>query len=205
MIAPTLIALGIDFAVVIMAIAWYIAKRINNADLVEPARATVFLVVSGLYASQGEGDPVRKTLLGLMFGIWSLWRGITLTSQMGKTEGPARAFMRERFAKRPWLMFFAHFEMQAIIVGLLVMAPFAGVFSHKGPVGLPEWVGAAIWLAGMAGLLTRPKSARSNLLLEMAVWVGYFVFALGTPWGWISAYCPLLMLFLLTQARWYAR
>jgi len=202
--ASTLMAVGIDVAIVVMTFSWFAARRLNNADVVEPARAIAFLAISGIFASQGQGDPLRKSLLALMLGLWSLWRGITLTNQLGKTETPTRAHMRAKFEKRPWLMFFAYYEMQAIIVGLLA-APFALVCSHQGPLGLPEQAGIVVWLVGMGGLVLRPGASKANVFCEFLVWLSYFVFALGTPWGWISVYCPLLMLFLLTQARWYAR
>ena len=36
-----------------------------------------------------------------------------------------------------------------------------------------------------------------NYFFEWLVWVAFFVFAAASPWGWVSAYCPALMLFFL--------
>jgi steroid 5-alpha reductase family enzyme len=40
-------------------------------------------------------------------------------------------------------------------------------------------------------------SRHPNYFFEWLVWVAYFVFALPSPWGWLSALSPLLMLFFL--------
>ena len=43
--------------------------------------------------------------------------------------------------------------------------------------------------------------APSILLPEWLAWFAYFLFALGSPWGWITFYCPLLMFYSLTTAN----
>ena len=40
-------------------------------------------------------------------------------------------------------------------------------------------------------------SRHPNYFFEWLVWVAYFVFALASPWGWVTIYCPALMLFFL--------
>lgn len=42
-------------------------------------------------------------------------------------------------------------------------------------------------------------SRHPNYFLEWLVWVAYAAFALTSPWGWTSAYAPLLMLFFLLR------
>jgi steroid 5-alpha reductase family enzyme len=36
---------------------------------------------------------------------------------------------------------------------------------------------------------------------EWLAWFAYFLFALGSPWGWVTFYCPLLMFYSLTTAN----
>ncbi len=40
-------------------------------------------------------------------------------------------------------------------------------------------------------------SRHPNYFFEWLVWVAFFAFATGTPDGWITIYCPALMLFFL--------
>ena len=42
-------------------------------------------------------------------------------------------------------------------------------------------------------------SRHPNYFFEWLVWVSFFVFALGAPWGWTSVFCPALMLFFLLR------
>jgi steroid 5-alpha reductase family enzyme len=42
-------------------------------------------------------------------------------------------------------------------------------------------------------------SRHPNYFFEWLVWVAFFVFACGSPWGWISVLCPAVMLHLLLR------
>ena len=42
-------------------------------------------------------------------------------------------------------------------------------------------------------------SRHPNYFFEWLVWVAFFLFALGSPWGWVTIYCPALMLFFLLK------
>lgn len=40
-------------------------------------------------------------------------------------------------------------------------------------------------------------SRHPNYFFEWLLWVAYFTFALASPGGWLTAYCPALMLYFL--------
>src|ERR1700761_2320923 len=40
-------------------------------------------------------------------------------------------------------------------------------------------------------------SRHPNYFFESLTWVAYFLVALGSPWGWTTLVCPLLMLWFL--------
>jgi steroid 5-alpha reductase family enzyme len=42
-------------------------------------------------------------------------------------------------------------------------------------------------------------SRHSNYFFEWLVWVSYFLVALGSPRGWLTLYCPALMLYFLLR------
>jgi steroid 5-alpha reductase family enzyme len=87
-------------------------------------------------------------------------------------------------------------------------------------LGLFECAGTALWLVSLIGesvadtQLARFRndpanrghvcgdglwrySRHPNYFFEWLIWCGYFLFALGSPRGWIAVYCPLLMLWFL--------
>jgi steroid 5-alpha reductase family enzyme len=80
----------------------------------------------------------------------------------------------------------------------------------------------ALWLAGIGGEAVADAQLRAfkahpaskgrvcafglwkysrhpNYFFEWVVWIGYAVFALGSPWGWAGLASPLLMLFFLLR------
>lgn len=38
-----------------------------------------------------------------------------------------------------------------------------------------------------------------KLFFEWVVWIGYFLFAFPSPWGWLALIAPVMMLILLTR------
>jgi steroid 5-alpha reductase family enzyme len=119
-------------------------------------------------------------------------------------------------------MFFGFFEAQGVLIALLSV-PFVLVFINAAPgLGGWEYLGVALWLAGMLGesvadaQLNRFRadpankgktcrvglwnfSRHPNYFCEWLVWVGYFVYALGSPGGWMAVYAPALMYLFLTR------
>ena len=113
-------------------------------------------------------------------------------------------------------------QAQAVLIALLSV-PFVMVFinSHGG-IGAFEIAGAVLWLAAIAGesladaQLNRFRadpsnkgktcrvglwkfSRHPNYFCEWLVWVAYFVYALGSPGGWMAVYAPALMYLFLTR------
>jgi steroid 5-alpha reductase family enzyme len=85
-----------------------------------------------------------------------------------------------------------------------------------------EWTALGLWLIGIAGesvadyQLKQFKadpankgktcdaglwnySRHPNYFFEWLIWVSYFVFALGSPFGWVSLIAPLLMIYFLLK------
>jgi steroid 5-alpha reductase family enzyme len=210
-------------AMALMVLVWLLAKRIDNAGVVDVAWSLGFTAIAVVYFLLGQGDPPRKLLICAMVAIWSLRLGGYLWMRVAKhhpEEDGRYAALREQYPKHTWLMFFGFFQLQAVLL-VLLSVPFA-MASANPASGLStwEWTGAALWLVAMVGealadfqlhrFRSQPAnkgrtcqtglwrlSRHPNYFFEWVVWVAYFVFALGTPDGWISIYCPALMLFFL--------
>lgn len=215
--------LGFNLAMVFMAVTWAICRRLNNASFVDVAWVYSFTLIVGFFSLVGPGDPFRKALITAMVTLWSLRLGTHLlirAIRLHPRENPRYRGLREQFPQRTWFMFFGFFELQAVLIALLSI-PFAIISSNPTP-GLSPWeiLGALIWLVGFVGetladfQLHRFRSApenkgavcanglwrysrHPNYFFEWIVWIGYFVFALGSPWGWITFFCPVLILHFL--------
>ncbi len=220
-----LMALALVIPVVMMAGVWAAARALNNAGIVDIFWSYGFIPVVAVCAPLGTGDPWRSTLLAFMVTVWSARLGTYLCIRVAKhhpEEDGRYAALRAQFPGRTWAMFFGFFQAQAVLITLLSV-PFVVVFVNPAEgIGLFEIVGAALWLLAMAGesladaQLSRfradPRnsgrtcrdglwkySRHPNYFCEWLVWVAYFVFALGSPGGWIALYAPLLMYVFLTK------
>jgi len=223
--AWVLAGLGLNAAVVLMALTWVICRGLNNAGFVDVAWSYSFAVVVGLFAALGAGAPLRKSLIVAMVVLWSLRLGTHLLIRVSRhhpREDERYASLREQFPQRPWLMFFGFFQFQALLVGLLAV-PFAVACANPAP-GLHGWeiAGVVLWILALGGEALADRqlnrfrndpvnkgqvcqgglwrySRHPNYFCEWLIWIAYFLFALGSPGGWIALIAPLLMYFFLTQ------
>jgi steroid 5-alpha reductase family enzyme len=181
--------------------------------------------VAAVCAVLGQGDRARNFLLVLMVTIWAARLGTYLLIRVAKhhpEEDGRYAALRTQFSKHTWAMFFGFFEAQAVLIALLSV-PFVLVFVNPAPgLGVFEYAGVMIWLVAIVGEsladaqlngfradpANKGKTCRvglwrysrhPNYFCEWLVWGAYFVFALGSPGGWMAVYAPFLMYLFLTK------
>ena len=214
-----LVGVGVNVAMVLMAVVWAICKKLNNAGFIDVAWAYGFGLLVAIYAVIGKGDPLRTGVLTAMVALWSLRLGTHLLIRAAKYhphENPRYSALRESFPQRPWLMFFGFFLLQGLIVGIL-SAPFAIALANPAP-GLGPWeiAGLVVWVIGFVGetiadvqlkrFRTDPANRGSvcetglwrysrhpNYFFEWVIWIAYFLFAMGSPGGWLALIGPIIM------------
>jgi steroid 5-alpha reductase family enzyme len=213
------------FAVTLMLVIAWLALRINNLGILDIAWSYAFAPVAVFYAVTTNGDLTRRWLMAGMSVLWSVRLGTYLYFRvMGHhpKEDPRYAEMRVRWDKNLKLHVLVFFQLQAVLIALLSI-PFLVVCLNERPgISLMEWLGVAIWLVAVTGegladwqlkqFKSDPKnrgrvcqaglwnySRHPNYFFEWLVWVGFFVFALGSPLGGATIYCPALMLFFLLR------
>lgn len=218
-----LLTAGFAVSMALMVGVWIFARAVNNAGIVDVAWSLGFAILAAVYYLLGVGDPTRKLVISLMAGVWSLRLGLYLWVRVAKhhpEEDGRYATLRAQYPRHTWLMFFGFFQLQAVLLALLSV-PFALAASNPDAGLSPvEWAGAALWLVAMFGealadaqlnaFRSRPEnkgrtcraglwrySRHPNYFFQWLIWVAFFLFALGTPDGWITIYCPALMLFFL--------
>jgi steroid 5-alpha reductase family enzyme len=213
------------FAAVVMAGVWLISYRIKNAGIIDIAWSLLFAPIALSYAVCAPGWETRRWLFGAMAAIWSLRLGLHVAVRVIRAhphEDPRYLEFREKWKKNLQLKLFVFFQIQALSV-VALSAPFL-IAAFNEHVGLSpwEWAGAALWLIAVCGesladhqlniFKTNAKnkgevcqyglwhySRHPNYFFEWLAWIAYWVFALGSPLGCVTIYCPALMLYFLLR------
>jgi len=216
-----LLGVGIAIAATYFAITWAISVRVRNYGLLDVAFSYGVAILAPIYAWAGPGLPLRKWVFAAVGAAWSLRLGTYILVRVIRhhpAEDARYATLRARWP-RP-LGFLGFFELQAALVVVFAL-PFLFASFNTAPALAPiEIAGLLIALGAVIGeavadrQLQRFKRDRSNAgsvcdvglwaysrhpnyFFESLVWWGFFLAALGSPFGWATIACPLLMLYFL--------
>ncbi|MEI6492384.1 MAG: DUF1295 domain-containing protein [Verrucomicrobiota bacterium] len=215
---------SILIAMAIMVVVWVYARHLNNAGIVDIWWSFGFAPVAIFCGTFGSGYPGRNGLIAAMVCAWSLRLGIHLYKRVmahHPEEDPRYAALRLQFPLHTWLMFFGFFQLQAVLIGLLSLPIALACSNPSAGIGRFELAGLAVWIVAIGGeavadaqlafFRSQPTnrgrvcelglwrySRHPNYFFEWLVWVAFFIFALGAPFGWAGVLSPLLMLYFLT-------
>jgi steroid 5-alpha reductase family enzyme len=210
---------------VVMTAVWGVALRIANAGIVDIAWSANFSLLAVLYAVVGSGHAPRRILVTALAVFWSVRLAAYLYRRVMRhhpEEDGRYLELRRKWAPHVNRRLFGFFQLQGLL-NLVLSAPFLLASLNRSPGIRPiEWVGVVLWIAALAGETTADRqldrfrrdpankgrtcrvglwrySRHPNYFFEWLIWVAFFVFALGSPYGWITVYCPLLMLYFLLR------
>ena len=218
-----LIAVATTIAMTVMIVVWFLSVRLNNAGIVDIAWSANFGLIALVYMLLGHGFWPRKILASVMMIAWSLRLAIHLWRRVVshiETEDPRYAELRAKWApdaNRRMLFFFIFQGITNVVLSAPVLL---AVINPDEAIHVVEWCGLALWFLSLAGeaiadaQLARFRkdpanrghvmnrglwrfSRHPNYFFEWLIWCAYLLVALGSPYGWISIYCPLLMLWFL--------
>lgn len=211
---------GLVLVFSVMTILWLIHLRTRNAGIVDFGWALNLGLLAVLYFLMSENEALRKYLITIMVCAWSLRLALYLlfTRYLGHEEEGRYRELRRKWQTKLGLKFFIFFQVQGLL-DLALSVPFLLACLHAKPgIAILEWVGIGLWMMAFLGetmadwqlhnfkrdARNRGKTCRTgwwnysrhpNYFFEFLIWVAYFVFAAASPYGWISLYCPLLILF----------
>lgn len=219
---PLMLAgLGTLTVFLIMSALWLLGMRNRNFSYVDIGWSANFAVLSLLYAAFGDGWPTRKWIIAAMFSLWSLRLAGHLAKRIiGEPEEGRYVELRQRWAGNLNAKFFGFFQLQALLNVVLATPLLIACLNPQPRLHPLEAVGVAIWLMGLIGesiadgqlaafkhdASNRSKvcdaglwrySRHPNYFFEWTIWIGYAVFALASPWGWLALAMPALMLHFL--------
>ena len=162
------------------------------------------------------------SLLTAMVVLWSLRLALHLAVRIRShhpVEDVRYAQLRSEWGAAVSQRMFGFYQLQGVLQAVLA-TPWLLVYANPGGAaaasGAAAWAGLGLWTAGWVGesladrQLSRFRSdpanrgkvcqsglwrysRHPNYFFEWLIWLGYGVFALGTPWGWVGMVAPMLM------------
>lgn len=219
------VILSFLFCAVVMTITFWIAKKMNYFCIVDIVWAFTFLLLNILYVLCIEGSFSHKALLLGSVCLWSLRLSSFLFFRI-KSHYPVEdgryLELRKKYGKKVYSEFFWFFQMQGVSVVLLSLPFLLIAFNTSENLKTIEWMGFALFHIGWLGEsladfqmnrfkqnpLNKGKvcniglwnfSRHPNYFFESVLWFGFFGMALGSNYGTLMIYCPLVMLYLLLK------
>ena len=215
--------IGTAIAAAYFAITWVISVRIRNYGLLDAAWSYGVAILSPIYAFLGPGYAPRKWIATAIGVAWSLRLGTYILTRVIKHH-PAED-VRYETLRRKWPgagMFLVFFQVQALVVVIFSVPFLVASFNSAPHFSLVEICGLAIAFVSLCGEALADRQMRQfkanatnkgkvcetglwaysrhpNYFFESMLWWGFFIFALGSSWGWITVLCPLLMLYFLLK------
>lgn len=216
-------ALGVLCA--LFAVAFMLARAINNYGIVDIVWSYSFALLAVAYAFLGEGFTVRRAMIAAMAVVWSARLGTHLLVRIARKHPEEDG--RYRQLRKDWGARFVprmagFFQLQAFSVVFLGVPFLAACSNPDTAIGPLEWSAAALWSVSISGealadaQLSSFKRDRANAgkvcdvglwrysrhpnyFFEWLIWVSYFLFGLASPWGCLGILSPACILYLLLR------
>lgn len=213
------------FIMGIMASLWVFSLIIKDSSIVDIFWGSGFVLVAWYYAyltSDGAFDNIRSLILTILVTIW----GLRLTIHLGiRNIGKPEDFRYQQFRKEGgknywWISFFRVFFLQGIILWVISSIYYVSDASDLTELTTLDYIGIGLWLVGFLfetvgdWQLTNFKknpvnkgkvldtglwryTRHPNYFGDALLWWGFFMFTLGSSVGWLFAFSPIFMSFLL--------
>ncbi len=219
------IVLGAWIVSTLFSLTWLLSLKLNNFSFVDIAWSCGLSFLAPLYAFSGGGYPPRKWIALTIAMVWSLRLGTYLLARIKRHhphEDVRYTVLREKWKGQPARNFFWFFQAQALLILLLSAPMLLACLNPEPSLNALELSGAVVWLIGIVGeaisdaQMARFKadpdskgqvcraglwrySRHPNYFFESVVWLGFWLFACGSPWGWVTVYAPALILYFLLR------
>lgn len=216
------LASGAVLMVGFFLLGWLWSRKIDNYSLIDAFWAFGIGITAVFWLALGEWT-LKHGVAAVMIGLWSLRLGGHLQKRIRKhhpIEDSRYAKLREIWQGSVASKFFWLFQAQALSVILLAI-PFLMISQDADSTwGLWESAGLLVWTAGILGESVADSqmaafkqenhsssvvcrsglwyySRHPNYFFESVIWMGFYVFACGSPWGWTTFHAPVLITSLL--------
>jgi steroid 5-alpha reductase family enzyme len=204
----------------IMACVFVWALKLKNNGIVDIFWAFNFTVISLNIWSLADGNVTRKAMVCILSALWSLRLGIYLLIRVGSHLHEEEGRYKQLRAEWNSVKFFVFYQMQAFSNVLLSIPFFIIALNPEPEIQINEYVGCVLWLLCIIGegvsdlqlqLFKRDPankgkvcqlglwnySRHPNYFFQLSMWISVFVFAISSPYGWLSIICPLSIGYLI--------
>lgn len=205
----------------IMVVTWIISIFQKNAGIVDLAWGISIGLVAFIAFLMGDGDLVRRALFLALVLLWATRLTAYLFIRYDEEKEDKRyARMRLKFGDQANLRFLLVFLFQGVLILLLTLFFFPINFNVTPNLSVFEWIGTCVVLIALFGetvadiqlyQFKKKKenkgkvldsglwgwSRHPNYFFEWTVWVGFAIFALGSPFGWLALLSVSLLFYLL--------
>lgn len=213
---------GYAFIFTMMCLLW-LTYRITKKPMIVDAGWGFGLAFIGMfYAYLGDGDVTRRIIIGAMTAIWGIRLGAYLlfTRVLGHHHDARYDMLEKEWKKNIPFRYFLFYQYQAIAI-VAVTLQFIAISANPSPEIAPlEIAGIVLWFISVIGQTVSDAqlnafkndpankgqvcrrglwnySRHPNYFFEWLIWMAYLIFALGSEGGWIAAFAPAIMLYLL--------
>jgi len=211
-------------AVVVMVILWFVHLPLGDAGVVDFGWASSLGAAAIFVACTGDGDPVRRALLGLVVGIWAFRLGshvlVDRVINADEEDGRYRHLRRSLKSHHAGWFLLVFLVQAAFVIVLAVPFVLAANDPRPGPSAL-DWAALVLWLGGLsletiadrqlAGFKRDPDSRgrtcrrglwrysrHPNYFGEWLMWCSYALLGTRAPeWGWLAWSAPIFMFLLI--------
>jgi len=209
----------------LFALTWTFARRVDNYSWVDVTWAFGLGFLGCFWLGNGGGFGVKQAGAGALLALWSVRLTWHLQQRIRRThphEDARYGVLREAWRGREGGAFFAFYQAQALSVVLLALPFWFIAVDPDHGWGLWETIGMVVSLLGIVGesvadaQMSRFKakhacstavcnmglwhySRHPNYFFESVIWLGFYLFACGSQWGWTTIHSPCVIIFLLLK------
>ena len=169
------------------SLTWLLSLPLRTVSLVDPLKSLMLFAAGVLYGLDADPRAPRLAFVLWLLALWAARQSISLTARgFGKGEDP-------RYQSLRWTSLYRVFWLQAV-AAWIVSLPLLGAFASNAPVGLLDYLGILLWLAGFvfeAGAWR--LTPYPNYYGTLCVWCGFWCMA-ASAGAWWSAVGPALLM-----------
>lgn len=218
-----LVLTGFGMVSALMVLFWVIQLFTKNAGILDLGWALGLVILTGHYAVTLDGYALRQVIIFVLVSFWGLRLSKHILERLlHKEEDRRYQLLRNDWAPFLQLKFLALFIFEALL-DVILSIPFLVICLNETPqLHIFEYLGLLVWVTGFVGESIADKqlndfkkdpqnrgkicqqglwnySRHPNYFFEWLMWVAYFIFALGSPYGWLAIVSPAIMYVLLTK------
>jgi steroid 5-alpha reductase family enzyme len=219
----TLLLIGSAAVILVMLLLWLLGLQLHNFSYVDLGWSANFVLLTLIYGVLGEGDLTRRIMICAMYALWGGRLALHLATRIiGEPEEGRYVQLRAEWSAKGKVngKFLAFFQLQALLNIVLGLPMLFAVMNPAASLHPLEIAGALVWAVALLGesladaqlkaFKKNPAnkgkvcnvglwgwSRHPNYFFEWTIWIGYALFALASPYGWLCLALPVLMLHFL--------